>query len=156
MTTLKHLTIHLVFALLLVGIVTGCSKTPRWLTGKYEIDLETTTKEIEQAKKDAKAEKRGETVSGAAQELAMAFAPFALKKVYGGATVTITSNEITTTKDGNGTVVSFEIHETPSKDSVSIKTSKGTVETWIRTETGIAKTAEGDAPILIHFKRQLQ
>jgi hypothetical protein len=141
-------------ALFLICLASGCSKTPAWIMGKFEIDPAATMKEVEKAKADVEAEKKKGNQPNLAKGLALVFAPFAVGKLYEGSILTITANEIITTKAGNGTVVKFEVHETPTKNSVSIKTSEGKVETWTKTETGIAKIAEGDLPILVHFKRQ--
>ena len=134
----------------------GCSKTPTWFIGCFEFDAEESLKPLlDASSKDKKPEpKKDEGMVGALQGLATALAPLALAQKFGGATITITKDEIITTKGGSGTVVKFEVYQLPDKDTVVIKTSENKIETWKKTNSGISQKATGDIELIIPFKRK--
>ena len=154
MNSTRQNTLRLFLAILTCCLGSGCSKTPGWFIGKYQFDLETTMKGIKNAESKMTSEKKKDDgLVGAANALALALAPIAFAKVYEDTTITISSSEFIAMKGGSGTVLKFEVFEAPSRDRISIKTSKGDIETWVQTENGIAKDTGGDVSIMIHFKR---
>lgn len=140
----------------LIASLMSCSKTPKWFVGRYEFDAAQSMKPLTEKSGDSKTRdvKKDGNMIDAVKGLATVLAPFALIKQFEGAMITITYSEIITTKGGSGTVVKFEVYQTPDADSVMLKTSENKIETWIRTPTGIAQKASGDLDILIPFKRK--
>ena len=150
----RHVVPILLFAAL--SQLVGCSKTPTWFIGSFEFDAEESFKPLLDAasKKEKPEPKKDEGMVGALKGLATVFAPLALAQEYGGPTVTISRDEIVTTKGGSGTVVKFEVYQLPDKDTVVIKTSENKIETWKRTNSGISQKATGDLDLFIPFKRK--
>lgn len=149
---------HVVPILLLAALsqLVGCSKTPTWFIGSFEFDAEESFKPLlDAASKEEKPEpKKDEGMVGALKGLATVFAPLALAQEYGGATLTITRDEIIMTKGGSGSVVKFEVYQRPDPDTVMIKTSENKIETWKKTHSGISQKATGDLDLFIPFKRK--
>jgi hypothetical protein len=139
-----------------LGLLVGCSKTPSWFVGSFEFDAETSMKPLlDSVKEDKKpAVKEGGGMPGLFQGIATLMVPLAFAQEFSGATITITNDEIITTRGGSGVVKQFEVYEVPDKDTLVLKTSENKIETWKRTKTGIAQNATGDMELLVHFKRK--
>jgi uncharacterized protein YceK len=144
--------LSLVIALMLV--LSGCSKTPAWFIGSYEFDNDAAAQAMLHPDAKAQEARHNDGFSGILSGLAAVLTPIAVSQKYSGATVQITTDEIITTKDGSGTVMKFEVHESPTPDSIMIKTSENKIETWVRTDTGIAQRTGGTVELLIPFKRK--
>jgi hypothetical protein len=129
-------------------LLASCSKTPSWLRGKFELDQQRTSAEIQAIKS------KGEQPSllGALLDIGKALAPIAVAQKFDGSTITVTDVEMVITKNGTGTVEPFTVHEQQG-ESIMLKTASNEVQTWIKTDSGIALKAAKGLPFTVHFKR---
>jgi len=133
--------------LILVSLcLASCSRTPSWLRGTFEFDVDATMQAAD-APQDRAA---GDSLIGAVQDIARALGPIALSAKYGGTSVTITDTEYVQLKGGSGNAVKFDVFDHSTTDVIVIKDATGEVTTWKRTDHGIALKTEG---FWLHYKR---
>ncbi len=127
-------------------LLSGCSPTPGWLRGSFEVDIDATMKAADQDAGKAP----DNSLLGVVQGLARAIGPAALAAKYGGASVVFTGSDMMVMQGGSGDSVKIEIVDRTDPDVLVIKTSGGKLSTWKRTETGIARKEDS---FWLHYKR---
>lgn len=134
------------FLILVSVCFVSCSRTPSWLRGTFEFDVDATMQATD-APQDRAA---GDSLIGAVQDIARALGPIALSAKYGGTSVSFTDTEYVQLKGGAGSAVKYEVFEHSTTDVIVLKAATGEVTTWKRTDHGIALKTEG---FWLHYKR---
>lgn len=133
--------------LLLLGLcLASCSRTPSWLRGTFEFDVDATMRATDGEAKPGD----DNSLLGAVKDLARALGPVALTAKYGDTNVSFTDKELVQTKNGTGRAETFDVFDHSSSDVIVIKSAGGEVTTWKRTSTGIAQKVDS---LWVHYKR---
>ena len=138
--TLTAMRFTVQFLALAISIInlTACGNTPSWFIGKFVFDPPETAKSVasDGLSNDEKAFK------------IMLEMDVGIDKP----TLTISSNEIISQLNGSGTSDKYEVFEKLDEKTIVIKKTDGEIQTWHKTEKGIA-TPGLKGKVMMQFKR---